>query len=356
MMKIGSTDRSPRSISMHDRASVRGVKRGRPNRRRGSGSVLESSGRTLSAIAKGFAIAGGVTAIGLSALWCHRFAMTSKELAIASIEVHGQKRASKESIVRLANVEIGSNIFAVDVDEVAKNVGAHPWVKQARVARRYPRTLAIEIVEHEPAVLVALGHLYYANKYGEIVKRYSPGEHEDLPIVTGLSRDDMESDDGDARARLRSAIVFLEEMRAARPEAAPKIAEIHLDPVLGLSFVAGGDEASVLVGLPPWKARIARLFEVEGALEKRGVHASRIMLGGERRPDRATARLAPEALSGALPSRASGALLAGSAGLIDAVKPAVERKEEKHSERKQAGTPERLQAAASAGRAFLSLE
>jgi hypothetical protein len=253
--------------------------------------VLEAPSRIVSVAAKGFGIAGAVVAIGIAALLAHRFLVNSKELAIQSIEVHGQKRASKESIMRLANVKMGSNIFTADVDEIAKNVRAHPWVKETRVVRRYPHVVEIDIVEHEPAVVVALGHLYYANGDGEIVKRYTPGEHEDLAVVTGLSRDEMESDDGEARARLRSAIAFLHDVKEVLKDEAPRIAEIHLDPVLGLSFVAAGEQASVLVGLPPWKQRLERVLEVKEALQKKGVHASKIMLGGERRPDRAVARL-----------------------------------------------------------------
>jgi cell division protein FtsQ len=284
---------------MVDRAEVRGVKRGRPNRkRRGSSSMFSNVGSSIitrasisPALVRIAFVATGVAATVAGVHYGHRFLKTSPELAVASIDVQGTKRATKDSIVRLSGVQIGQNIFDVSVAEIERNVSAHPWVARANVRREYPSSIRIEVSEHEPAVLVALGHLYYANESGEIVKRYTPGENEELPVITGLTRSEMETDDGDAKLRLRSAIAFLGELREVLGKDAPRVAEIHLDAALGLSFTVSGDDTAVLLGSPPWKQRIDRLLTVKDALEKRGVHASKIMMGGERRPDRAVARL-----------------------------------------------------------------
>lgn len=289
-------NRSSDIDSMHDRATVRGVKSGKRNKkRRPSGSSIVPRGPALSRLTKIFGAAAGVAALTYGVLWCHHYAMTAPDFAVQTIEVSGTHRATQEAIVRLSGIERGENIFGLDTAEIAKTVSAHPWVARAKITRRYPRTVQIEVTEHEPAVIVALGHLYYANRDGEIVKRYTPGEHEELPVVTGLSRTEIETDDGAAKARLRSAIKFMTELQAFLGKAAPKIAELHLDPALGLSFVSSQDEAIVLVGAPPWKPRIERFLEVRAALEQRGVRASQIMLGGERRPDRAVARLSARA-------------------------------------------------------------
>lgn len=298
--------------SMHDRASgVVGVgsNRGRNQRRRASSralgpdSILEAQRRGAGGLWRILAFAGGAAAVGAGGLAAHRFATTSPRFAVESIEVRGARRASRESIVRLAGVSTGENIFAVDPEAVAKNVGGHPWVAGARVIRRYPHTLEIDLVEHQPVALVALGHLYYASERGEIVKRYTPGEHEELPIITGLTKAEVEADDEAAHERLRSAIGFMKALREILGDAAPRVAEVHLDPALGLSFVASGSDERVQVGSPPWRPHILRLAEVEGALAHRGVQASHIILGGERRPDRAVARLSAQTTAPDAPLR-----------------------------------------------------
>jgi cell division protein FtsQ len=208
--------------------------------------------------------------------------------------------------VRLAGLAEGQNLLKIDTHELERMVEAHPWVAKAEVERVFPSAIEIRVVEHEPAVVVALGHLYYANDRGEIVKRYTPGENEKLPVVTGLTRDEIETDDGDARARLLSAIELKKEIEAVMGERAPKLAEIHLDRALGVSFVPSDEDVTVVMGAPPWKTSIERYLKVRGALAEKGVRASRIVVGGERRPDRAVAKLSTtekgEALGPALVS------------------------------------------------------
>src|SRR5439155_24820390 len=126
---------------------------------------------------------------------------------------------------------------------------------------------------------------------GEIVKRHAPGEREALPLIAGLTREEVEDDDGRARAGLRSAIAFLGELRAVLGKDAPEVEELHVDRVMGLSVVCVGDDARIQFGPPPWKDRLKKLAEVRSALRERGLKASEIALGGQRRPERIVARL-----------------------------------------------------------------
>jgi hypothetical protein len=147
-------------------------------------------------------------------------------------------------------------------------------------------------------LLVAIDHVYYANGDGEIVKRLAPSEEADLPVVSGLTRDQIETDDGESRALLRSAVQFLDAMSrrvgADRPPAIAgaatgKIGELRVDPALGLSFVEDGVE--IVVGHPPFERTIDQLVRVRAALDDRRVEARTIVLGFDERRDRAVARL-----------------------------------------------------------------
>jgi hypothetical protein len=111
-------------------------------------------------------------------------------------------------------------------------------------------------------------------------------------VVTGLDRGQIESGQGTARADLRSAIGFLGDVRAALGDAAPAIEEVHVDPVLGLSFAVAGESARVLAGKAPWRDRIAQWARVRDELKKRGLQAEAVTFAGERRPERVVARLA----------------------------------------------------------------
>jgi len=257
--------------------------------------MIQRAGKSaLSYTGKIAACTGLAIAIVLGGAAAWDWATTAPAFAIASIEVKGAHRATKDSIVHLAGIAEGQNLLTIDPQAIERTIEAHPWVAKASVARRFPKSVEIVIEEHEPSVLVSLGHLYYADGSGEIVKRYTPGENEALPIITGLTREEIETDDGDARSRLVSAIDFCAELRAVMGKDTPKIAELHLDRAIGLSFVVANEDVRVVMGAPPWRTSIERYVKVRAALAEKGVRASRIVIGGERRPDRAVARLSQE--------------------------------------------------------------
>lgn len=208
------------------------------------------------------------------------------------IEVSGLGRATREEIVALAGIEAGHSLLSIDPARVERAVLRHPWVARAHVERRWPRTVAIELREHQPVALVALGSLYYVDGDAEIVKRHAPGESEVFPVITGLTREEIEGGDGAAQARLRSAVSFLQELRAIGGDGAPAIAEVHLEPGGGLSYVAAGEEVRVHLPRPPWREALQRLELARTALAERQLVATEIAVGGVQRPERIVARLA----------------------------------------------------------------
>lgn len=281
--------RSGRPTSaLSDHAKVRGVRKGRANQKKGARrqAALQRA-RTVGSV---LAAVLGVGGLGYGAVKLSRWAETSPRFAIEQIEVTGFERAREATLRRLLAVEPGDNLVAVDADAMKEALEAHPWVAEARVDKRYPRGLRVEVVEHRPVALVALEHLYYADATGEIVKRYAPGEAARLPVITGLSRADVERADPVAQAQLFEALTFLEVFAAHQGEDAQAVAEVNVDPVMGLSFVLEEDEARVELGHAPFEAKLDRWVTAKQTLAARGVSVSRISLSGKR-AERVVARL-----------------------------------------------------------------
>lgn len=302
-----------RASSLVDRASVRGVKPGRGNRKKGS--RRQAALRTLRWAVGAALGAGLLVGLGLGAREARRWARQSPRFALETIEVLGAERADPQALLRLSGLREGLNLFSVDPDRIEQAVAAHPWVASVEVERRFPRGVRVQVREHQPVVMVALEHLYYADADGEVVKRYAPGEREVLPVVTGLERAQVEADDPEARALLREAVELLDAVVAVRGGDASQVSEVHVDPVMGLSFVLRDDEARVEVGHGPYAAKLRRLTAVQASLRERGVLASHISLSGERRPERVVARLSrrDEAAPGGATRPAAGAPSEGAA-------------------------------------------
>lgn len=247
-------------------------------------------GARLSAIAK-VAIAGGAALAVAGGLELgYRAATRSDSFALQTITVEGATRSTEGEILALAGVERGDNLLVLEVHELEAAIARHPWVARATVSRRLPHTLSIRIEEHDPVALVALGNLYYVDRAGDVVKRYTADEHESLPVITGVTREDIEGEDVVALAQMRAAVLALSRVRAVLGEESP-IEEIHVEPSAGVSVRFAKEDLYVRLGPPPWDEALLRLKAVKDSLAARGVRAREITLGGERRPERVIARL-----------------------------------------------------------------
>ena len=71
--------------------------------------------------------------------------------ALHRVDVRGElNHVSGESIKLVANRGVRGNFFTVELDKVRTEFEKLPWVDEARVSRRWPDTLIVELVEHVP--------------------------------------------------------------------------------------------------------------------------------------------------------------------------------------------------------------
>jgi cell division protein FtsQ len=71
--------------------------------------------------------------------------------ALHRVDVRGElNHVSGESIKLVANRGVRGNFFTVELDKVRTAFEKLPWVSEARVSRRWPDTLIVELVEHAP--------------------------------------------------------------------------------------------------------------------------------------------------------------------------------------------------------------
>src|SRR5262249_32090295 len=155
---------------------------------------------------------------------------------------------------------------------------SHPWVVSARVERRFPSTILATVLEHRPAALVQLGGLYVLDEQGRLFKRAAPDDGLDLPLITGLTRDEWQRPE--SQVRLWSALHFLDAWRGeGLPVAA--LSELRIDDGL-TAFARDGDSVQeIRVGTGSVSEKIRKLSQVRAALARRGEHAARIDLDNQ---------------------------------------------------------------------------
>jgi cell division protein FtsQ len=229
----------------------------------------------------------------------HAWVTRSPYFAVRTIKISPTRHVSAASLEARAGQALGANLFRVDLDEVARDVSAEPWVLSAHARRELPSTLSIEVVERDAACVVALGGtLYLGDAHGAVFKRATPAEAAALPAVTGIERDRYLADADGARGEVLRALVLYDAWRApaagvARVPARPAVGEIHVDRAGTTLYLAAGG-VGVRIGrvdetLP---ARLARFDAVWAALAASGERPRLIHLENRARPDRVTVKLA----------------------------------------------------------------
>jgi cell division protein FtsQ len=173
--------------------------RGRPAKRRGwIDSLLDMlpvSEETLQRMAS-WAIVGIVLAgivgiamlLGLPAMAGQKASELAAKAGfeVEKVEVRGVERMDELPIYNIALGQVSRSMLALDLPKVREDMLKLGWVKDARISRRLPDTLVVDIVERDPvAVWQHDGQLHLIDVQGVVLQSVSAGAMPDLPLVVG---------------------------------------------------------------------------------------------------------------------------------------------------------------------------
>lgn len=115
------------------------------------------------------------------------FAWTGRMgLTLASVEVEGRDRVSREAILSALDVARGMPILAVDPEQAKRRLEEIPWVRSAAVERRLPDTLYIRLVEREPlAFWQRDGKLVLIDRDGTVIPSERLDRFGNLMVLVG---------------------------------------------------------------------------------------------------------------------------------------------------------------------------
>jgi cell division protein FtsQ len=87
------------------------------------------------------------------------------------VETRGNHRVSTQAIYDIAFNQQSSAMPLVDLDGTRERLLRLPWIREARVSRRLPETLVIEVIERVPAaVWQQQGRLYLVDAEGVVLE------------------------------------------------------------------------------------------------------------------------------------------------------------------------------------------
>jgi len=229
-----------------------------------------------------------VVAVALSAglyfggIHLHQWATTSPKFALTDVTVTGHARATEAELLRMANLAFGQNLFRLDTAALERAMDAHPWVRTVSATRHFPSSVSVEVEEYEPAALVSLGELYLVDREGSPFKKLLAGDDLDVPLLTGISREDYMASPEKASEQMRAALELVDAFEEP-------LSEVH---IAGEGMTVMTQEGvEIRMGHDETQQKLARLNKVRAELKRRGLQAEVIHLDNRVRPGWVTVKL-----------------------------------------------------------------
>ncbi len=221
-----------------------------------------------------------------------RHAVQGDLLRIREVRFEGLSRATAQELLELSPIQRGDHLVFCDPALMELALRRHPWISSVEVRRTLPPALEVRVVERRAVAIVDLGALYLVGSDGEVFKRAVPGDGLDLPVVTGIGRDDWVERRAEVEPLLRAALALLDRWAERGLDRRAPVSEIHIDAEYGTTLWAGAEGLEIRLGHGALPEKLARLEQVLAALEAEGRTAEVLHLDNRRRPDWVAVRLA----------------------------------------------------------------
>ena len=131
-----------------------------------------------------------VISIFFVSTWCgvYIFLCHSPRFNLTRIDIQGNHKVSEREILQKAKMELGTNIFRMDLDGTEEHIKEDKRIKGVRVKRKFPNQILIEVEEKKPALWINLPEgLYGLSPDQEIIPLEEEDFDLDLLVVSGLA-------------------------------------------------------------------------------------------------------------------------------------------------------------------------
>lgn len=186
-------------------------------------------------------------------------------MMIEHVAFVGNERASAASLRHLVDVRNGTTLWGVDTRRAERGAEEHPWVKTARVRRKLPATLVVEVEEYEPVALLHSDRLHYVDRSGAV---FLPARTDDLdhPVITGVDEALSRAHPLLPRLVVRDALWLLDALDTGGLVPRRRVSEVAFSRTRGFTLhLSGGTE--LRFGLEGLDRQVDRL----GSLVAEGV-------------------------------------------------------------------------------------
>lgn len=194
-------------------------------------------------------VAAAVVAVPVGAgVWV----LGSPRFQLHHLELSGTERVSREWIGERVEPLRGRHLLRLSLADLEAELAGHPWIAGVAMRKRLPDTLAVRVVERQPAALLRVdGGLVYVDRDGRPIDRFEAGAGPaDLLLV---------SMPPGGEARLGPALAAATEFASLEPDWGRQLSEVEVLAEDDLKFHTAALPFALILGAGGVETGLRRL-------------------------------------------------------------------------------------------------
>jgi cell division protein FtsQ len=197
-----------------------------------------------------------------------------------------------QKVQQQARIALGQNLFAVNIETAEARLLEDPWVRHVKLTRQLPNTLRVELSEYEPGALAVLGGcLYLLSRQGEPFKALDKEDPHDLPVISGISAENLAGDRQAAIGRWAVAVEVLRQYERLPLSKMYPAEEVHLAASGDVVLTVGASGIAMHLGKGPWQKKLRMAARVFERLAQKGRVPGIVFLDNQAHPERVVVRM-----------------------------------------------------------------
>lgn len=199
----------------------------------------------------------------------------TERFTLEKVDFYGGSSLPADSLRLVEASVLGKNLLTISLASVRERLLQFPEIRDVVFKKRLWRRIDCYLMQREPVAILAGDRLYEVDSEGVVIPRRAGKADIDLPVITGISLKDLETEKGAGRMRMvMSALGTLNDYGFST---ADELSEIHIqsDEVMLVLMRTG---TVVRLGSENFARRIQKLYAVYGVLDDEGTFPDMIDL------------------------------------------------------------------------------
>jgi cell division protein FtsQ len=210
-----------------------------------------------------FLILGGIYGVN------HLF-KTLEFFSLKNIEIQGTpKSLNHDQILSRSKVELGTNLFKINIQNIKENLKEYPYFKSVSVQRRFPHTLVFVLQEYVPTFVLNVGKFFYVDEEGNIFKDISNTKDDrDFVVLSGFDAEVAQQETDQSKKLIQEAAKLKQAYQQFPFYNQIGLSEIHFEKNIGFTLYTEKKKYSIRVGLKDFSDKFKKLEEIWPKFEK----------------------------------------------------------------------------------------